>query len=290
MFKRISAIVMVAVMSAMLSMTAFADVDREAVEKRFVEYYFKDTLDRDDEDYHVPVEDNPTSSLYYSFYIKPFIEESSEERLENLDLSDETDSSINGFVTFWYLDWIAEQPDILDKLMNDGKSYTFVREEDNNNKWILQELGGDEVTVDIEKTDTSFIFSTDGKKLGKYERLFKYAYLNDEEAIAYDKDLKDGKIDKYAIDYSSDEDVEEVYEEEDSEVDTNQRAVTPELVSEVDSLESAQEEIAVEESADNMSTNVQDAPKKSNAPVVIGIVLAAAAAVSAYLFKKRKDK
>ena len=55
-------------------------------------------------------------------------------------------------------------------------------------------------------------------------------------------------------------------------------------------MESAQEEIAVEEPADNMGVNVQDAPKKSNAPVVIGIVLAAAAAVSAYLFKKRKDK
>lgn len=287
MFKRISAIVMVAVMSAMLSMTAFADVDREAVEKRFVEYYFE-VLACDDSGYHIPVEDNPSSSLYYGYYIKPFIEESSEERLENLDLSDETDQSISRFVKFWYLDWESEQPVMIDGLMNDGKSYTFVGEEED--KWILRDFDDNEVIVDIEKTDTSFIFSTDGKKLGEYERLFKYAYLNDEEAIAYDKDLKDGKIDKYAIDYSSDEDVEEVYEEEDSEVDTNQRAVTPELVSEVDSLESAQEEIAVEEPADNMSTNVEDAPKKSNAPVVIGIVLAAAAAISAYFFKKRKDK
>ncbi|MBQ5564264.1 MAG: hypothetical protein IIT39_12895, partial [Clostridia bacterium] len=87
MFKRLSAVVMAAALSAMLCLTAFAEVDREAVEKKLVEYRFEGNMACEN-GYHVYVEDNPTASLYYSFYIKPFIEESSEERLENLDLSD----------------------------------------------------------------------------------------------------------------------------------------------------------------------------------------------------------
>ena len=282
MIKRLSAVVMAAALSAMLCLTAFADVDREAVEKRFVEYYFEDVLDCDENGYHIPVEDNPSSSLYYGYYIKPFIEESSEERLENLDLSDETDHSISRFVKFWYLDWESEKPVMIDGLMNDGKSYNIVSQDDD--KWVLQDYDDNEVVVDIEKTDTSFIFTTNGKKLGEYERLFKYSYLNDEDAIAIDKEIKEGNIDKFDTDYpSSEENVQDAYEEN-TEEPTSQRAVTPELVSEVDNIEENHEEVAVE------VENVQEAPKKSNAPLIAvgGIVLVTVGACAAYFIKKGK--
>ena len=98
MFKRISAVVMVAVMSAMLSLTAFAEVDREAVEKKLIEYFYEDdwaSITRNADGDHIPIEDNPNASLYYNIYIRSFIDESSDERLENLDLTDETNNSGN---------------------------------------------------------------------------------------------------------------------------------------------------------------------------------------------------
>ena len=69
MFKRISAVVMVAVMSAMLSLTAFAEVDREAVEKKLIEYFYEDdwaSITRNADGDHIPIEDNPNASLYYN--------------------------------------------------------------------------------------------------------------------------------------------------------------------------------------------------------------------------------
>ena len=282
MFKRLSAVVMAAALSAMLCLTVFAEVDREAVEKKLVEYQFEGNMACDYDGYHVYVEDNPFASVYYEHYIEPFIKESSEERLGNLDLSDETDHSISRFVKFWYWDWESEQSAMLDSLINDGNRYEFERAEED--KWIVRELGGGEKTLDIEKTDTSFIFTTNGKKLGEYERLFKYSYLNDEDAIAIDKEIKEGNIDKFDTDYpSSEEYVQDVYEVN-SEEPSSQRAVTPELVSEVDNIEENHEEVAVE------VENVQEAPKKSNAPLIAvgGIVLVTVGACAAYFIKKGK--
>lgn len=158
MFKRISAVVMVAVMSAMLSLTAFAEVDREAVEKKLIEYFYEDdwaSITRNADGDHIPIEDNPNASLYYNIYIRSFIDESSDERLENLDLTDETNNSVRKFVKFWFNDWRSEQPGIIDKFMNDGKSYNFLEEKDDS--WIIEEIGGEEKEITIDKDDKSFI-------------------------------------------------------------------------------------------------------------------------------------
>ena len=184
MFKRISAIVMVFAMVAMLSVTAFAEVDREAVEKQLVEHLWnEDELYKDYEGYWIPVEDNPTSSLDYCLYIKKFVTESDESVLENLDLTDTTSRSINRFVRNYYAEWLSEQPDMVDCIINDGNHYEYV--EENDEKWVVKDSDGNLHDINLEKTDTSFVFYFNGKEVGTYERLFQYAYLNDEDEIAY---------------------------------------------------------------------------------------------------------
>ena len=79
MFKKVLAATMAAAMVAMLPMIASAEIDRELLEKKMVEHLWdEDRLYEGYDGYDVAVEDNPTSSLEYCLYIKPFVYESDE--------------------------------------------------------------------------------------------------------------------------------------------------------------------------------------------------------------------
>lgn len=297
MFKKISAAVMVLVMVAMLSVTAFAEVDREAVEVKLVEHlWYEVDLDRDDDYYHIPVEDNPTSTLYYSLYIKPFVYESDEATLEHLDLTDESTRSVNHFVRNYYSEWEAEQPDMIDYLMNDGNHYEYVEEQGDN--WIFKDSDGNLQELVIEKNDTSFIFSVDDKELGTYDRLFKYAYLNDYDEIAYDEAERNGTESEIMFEDSDDSNGTAGYS---NNISASNAPVTKQIVSEADRAAQAatanKEEgipntaIPNEEEGDPNTAAPASEENKSNTPVIVGVsAVVSIIAVSGVMYFKKCKK
>ena len=97
------------IITAALPLTAYAEVDREAVKDAlFTHLWSEASLDHEmGGEYLERAQDNPYAALYYYYYITPFVDESSEETLENLDLSDSTSYSINRFVRNYYAEWEA---------------------------------------------------------------------------------------------------------------------------------------------------------------------------------------
>ena len=217
------------IITAALPLTAYADVDREAVKDAlFTHLWSEAALDHEmGGEYLERAEDNPYAALYYYYYITPFVDESSEETLENLDLSDSTSYSINRFVRNYYAEWEGEKPDLIALIIDDGNSYEVT--DNQGDKWIVEDQNGNVGEIGITKNDSYFVFTYNGKEVSAADRLFQYSYLNNEDETAYEEAEKSGS----QIEYISSTD-EYSAEEAASEITGSNRPVTQEVVSKAD--------------------------------------------------------
>ena len=269
------------IITAALPLTAYADVDREAVKDAlFTHLWSEASLDHEmGGEYLERAEDNPYAALYYYYYITPFVDESSEETLENLDLSDSTSYSINRFVRNYYAEWESEKPDLIALMIDDGNSYEVTDNQDD--KWIVEDQDGNVSEIGITTNDSYFTFTYNGKEVAAIDRLYQYSYLNDEDEIAYEKAEKSG---------SEPESISSTEEyaagEAASEITDSNRPVTQEVVSKVDEQRKAD---APESSQPDEQTTAE--PEKDNhliVYIVIGAVMIAGAVF--FIVKQKQSK
>ena len=282
MFKKLSATILLAVMTAALPLTAFAEVDRESVKDAVFEHLWKEAaLDHEMlGQYLARAEENPFPSLYYYYYIVPFVDESNEEMIENLDLEDDTSYSINRFIRSYYSEWESEQPGLLELMIDDGNTYEVIDNQDD--KWILEDQNGNVSELEITMNDNDFTFTYNGKEVGVVDRLYQYSYLNDEEEIAYEQAEKMGSEPE---NYEVTEDYEDDVDFETSTIADNNRPVTADIVSEVDRAA----EISNEVSSQTNEPDSSETETKNNTPVIIALIAVIAIAVTLIIIKKKKE-
>ena len=278
MLRKLKATILAFIITAALPLTAYAEIDRQAIKDAlFTHLWSEAALDHEmGGEYLERAEDNPYAALYYYYYITPFVDESSEETLENLDLSDSTAYSINRFVRNYYAEWESEKPDLIALMLDDGNSYEVTDNQDD--KWIVEDQDGNVGEIGITTNDGYFTFTYNGEEVAAVDRLYQYSYLNDEDEIAYEKAEKSG----FEPEYSSS--TKYAAGEAASEITDSNRPVTQEVVSKVDEQRKAD---APESSQPDEPTTAE--PEKDNHLIVYAVIGVLILAGTVFFIVKQKQ-